>query len=222
MFTMPDAAQLSKYAKTLTPEQAFELYRANARIALDVIDAAIDSTAKMRKLQFEGEETHARSRRKRRATRPRPATFRPDGGGSKRHAGGGRALDGVLGADVRARRRDAEAPVHADGESDGWRAGVQQAKAAMAMMPISPRCRTSSRRCRRHVVGRLGVRIDAESDGRFRAALRRQALNGKPSPKKSALPRASPSRSGLPFKAVDRDHRRPHTSLRARSGMSIA
>jgi phasin family protein len=57
MFTMPDAAQLSKYAKTLTPEQAFELYRANARIALDVIDAAIDSTAKMRKLQFEGEET---------------------------------------------------------------------------------------------------------------------------------------------------------------------
>ena len=57
MFTMPDAAQLSKYAKTLTPEQAFELYRANARLALDVIDAALDSTAKMRKLQFEGEET---------------------------------------------------------------------------------------------------------------------------------------------------------------------
>ena len=57
MFTVPDAAQLAKYAKTLTPEQAFELYRANARLALDVIDAAIDSTAKMRKLQFEGEET---------------------------------------------------------------------------------------------------------------------------------------------------------------------
>ena len=57
MFTMPDATQLAKYAKTLTPEQAFELYRANARLALDVIDAALDSTAKMRKLQFEGEET---------------------------------------------------------------------------------------------------------------------------------------------------------------------
>jgi phasin family protein len=57
MFTMPDPTQLAKYAKTLTPEQAFELYRANARLALDVIDAAIDSTAKMRKLQFEGEET---------------------------------------------------------------------------------------------------------------------------------------------------------------------
>jgi phasin family protein len=57
MFTLPDAAKLAEYAKTLTPEQAFELYRANARLALDVIDAAIESTAKMRKLQFEGEET---------------------------------------------------------------------------------------------------------------------------------------------------------------------
>ena len=65
-FTMPDAAQLADYAKTLTPEQAFELYRANARLALDVIDAAIESTAKMRRLQFEGEET-ARSMQKRAA-----------------------------------------------------------------------------------------------------------------------------------------------------------
>ena len=64
MFAMPDAAQLAKYTKTLTPEQAFELYRANARIALDVIDAAIESTAKMRKLQFEGEETARTIQRK--------------------------------------------------------------------------------------------------------------------------------------------------------------
>jgi len=56
-FAMPDAAQLAQYAKTLTPEQAFELYRANAKLALDVIDAAIESTAKMRRLQFEGEES---------------------------------------------------------------------------------------------------------------------------------------------------------------------
>src|SRR4051812_36625938 len=62
-FAMPDPAQLAEYAKTLTPEQAFELYRANARLALDVIDAAIESTAKMRRLQFEGEET-ARSMQK--------------------------------------------------------------------------------------------------------------------------------------------------------------
>lgn len=47
---------LSKMAKLMTPEQAFELYRANAKIALDVINAALESTAKMRRLQFEGEE----------------------------------------------------------------------------------------------------------------------------------------------------------------------
>jgi phasin family protein len=68
VFAMPDPAQLAKYAKTLTPEQAFELYRANARLALDVIDAAIESTAKVRKLQFEGEET-ARTMQKKAARR---------------------------------------------------------------------------------------------------------------------------------------------------------
>ena len=68
MFAMPDAAQLAKYAKTLTPEQAFELYRANAKLALDVIDAAIESTAKMRRLQFDGEES-ARTMQKKVARR---------------------------------------------------------------------------------------------------------------------------------------------------------
>jgi phasin family protein len=56
MFALPDAKQLAAYAKTLTPEQAFDLYRQNAKLALDVIDAAIESTAKVRRLQFEGEE----------------------------------------------------------------------------------------------------------------------------------------------------------------------
>ena len=56
MFTMPDAKELATFAKTLTPEQAFDLYRQNAKLALDVIDAAIESTAKVRRLQFEGEE----------------------------------------------------------------------------------------------------------------------------------------------------------------------
>ncbi len=50
-------------AKLMTPEQAFELYRANAKIALDVINAALESTAKLRRLQFEGEE-QARSMQK--------------------------------------------------------------------------------------------------------------------------------------------------------------
>ena len=56
MFRMPDTAQFAKYAKTLTPEQAFEMYRANAKLALEVIESALESTAKVRKLQFEGEE----------------------------------------------------------------------------------------------------------------------------------------------------------------------
>jgi phasin family protein len=66
VFAMPDAKQLAAYAKTLTPEQAFELYRQNAKLALDVIDAAIESTAKVRRLQFEGEEK-ARSMQKKAA-----------------------------------------------------------------------------------------------------------------------------------------------------------
>ena len=75
-FAMPDAAQLAAYAKKLTPEQAFELYRANARLALDVIDAAIESTAKMRRLQFEGEEA-ARTMQKKAARRAAEAGDMP-------------------------------------------------------------------------------------------------------------------------------------------------
>jgi len=51
-------------ANLMTPEQAIELYKANAKMALDVIDAAIDNTAKLRKLQFEGEETARAFQRK--------------------------------------------------------------------------------------------------------------------------------------------------------------
>jgi len=47
---------MAKLAKLVTPEQAIELYKANAKMALDVINAALESTAKMRRLQFAGEE----------------------------------------------------------------------------------------------------------------------------------------------------------------------
>ena len=58
---MFDARQMSgvdfgKMAKMMTPDQAIELYKANARMALDVINAAIENTSKLRRLQFEGEE----------------------------------------------------------------------------------------------------------------------------------------------------------------------
>jgi phasin family protein len=51
-----DFGNLSKMAKGMTPEQAFELYKANAKMALDVINTAIENTAKLRKHQFAGEE----------------------------------------------------------------------------------------------------------------------------------------------------------------------
>jgi phasin family protein len=53
---MPDFPDMGKMAKMMTPEQAIDLYKANAKIALDVINAAIDNTARLRKKQFEAEE----------------------------------------------------------------------------------------------------------------------------------------------------------------------
>jgi len=58
-FTMPtqaDFRDMAKMAKVLTPEQAFDLYKSNAKMALDVISAAIENTTRLRKLQFAGEE----------------------------------------------------------------------------------------------------------------------------------------------------------------------
>ncbi|MDQ6620585.1 MAG: phasin family protein [Pseudomonadota bacterium] len=63
-----DPAQLAKLKALMTPEQAFELYRQNARLALEIIDASIESTAKLRKLQFASEE-EARNMHKRAARR---------------------------------------------------------------------------------------------------------------------------------------------------------
>jgi phasin family protein len=54
---MSGMGDLSKMAKMMTPEQAIDLYKANAKLALDVINAAIENTTKLRRLQFEGEET---------------------------------------------------------------------------------------------------------------------------------------------------------------------
>jgi alpha-ketoglutarate-dependent taurine dioxygenase len=52
----PAAPDLAALEHLMTPEQAIELYEANARLALDVIDAAIESTGRVRQLQFAGEE----------------------------------------------------------------------------------------------------------------------------------------------------------------------
>ncbi|HET9670420.1 MAG TPA: TIGR01841 family phasin [Casimicrobiaceae bacterium] len=44
------------FAKMMTPERAMELYKTNAELALDVINAALEGTSKLRRKQFEGEE----------------------------------------------------------------------------------------------------------------------------------------------------------------------
>ncbi len=53
---MPSPGDMAKFTKLLTPAQAIELYKANTKMALDIINAALESTAKMRRLQFAGEE----------------------------------------------------------------------------------------------------------------------------------------------------------------------
>ncbi|HEY1325651.1 MAG TPA: phasin family protein [Casimicrobiaceae bacterium] len=51
-----EAPAMPRMPKMLTPEQAIELYKTNARMALDVINAAIEGTERLRRKQFEGEE----------------------------------------------------------------------------------------------------------------------------------------------------------------------
>jgi len=53
---MPGAADMARMAKMMTPAQAIELYKVNSKLALDVINAALENTAKLRRHQFEGEE----------------------------------------------------------------------------------------------------------------------------------------------------------------------
>jgi phasin family protein len=59
-----DFGDMAKMARAMTPEKAFELYKANAKLALDVINTAIENTSKLRKLQFEGEEQSRSMQRK--------------------------------------------------------------------------------------------------------------------------------------------------------------
>lgn len=54
---VPSMAEFADMTKVMSPEQAIELYKANSKMALDVINAAIEGTTRMRRLQFEGEES---------------------------------------------------------------------------------------------------------------------------------------------------------------------
>ena len=64
MPSMQAFGDMSKMAKMMTPEQAIELYKTNAALALEVINTAIESTARLRKKQFEGEQEAREFQRK--------------------------------------------------------------------------------------------------------------------------------------------------------------
>ena len=136
---MPDfgnMADMGKMAKMMTPEQAIELYKANAKMALDVINAAIDSTAKLRKRQFEGEE-EARAFQKKHA----------------RSVGEAKDAQSLMAASQSAAQEAMEKSMHYWGEmfqlivdmqkrlfalieeQTSGVPGLKEAKAAMAMMP---------------------------------------------------------------------------------------
>jgi phasin family protein len=53
---LPPFVDMAKMGKMMTPEQAMATYKANAVLALQVINAAIEGAAKVRRKQFEGEE----------------------------------------------------------------------------------------------------------------------------------------------------------------------
>ena len=53
---VPGLDDVSKMAKMMSPEQALDLYKTNAALALAVINAAIEGAGRLRRKQFEGEE----------------------------------------------------------------------------------------------------------------------------------------------------------------------
>jgi len=127
---------MSKMPTMMTPEQAIELYKANAALALQIINTAIEGTARLRRKQFEGEE-EAREFQKKHA----------------RSAAEARDAQGLVAAGQGAAQEAVEKSMHYWGEMfdliveiqkrlfalideqmEGV-PGVQQTKAAMAMLP---------------------------------------------------------------------------------------
>ncbi|HEV8502117.1 MAG TPA: phasin family protein [Casimicrobiaceae bacterium] len=133
---VPDFAALARGARLMSPEQAIALYKSNARMALDVINAALESSARMRKLQLAGVEE-----------------IREFGERQARNVSGAKSPDALMAAGQGAAR---DAIEHAMGywsqmfdliveiqkrlftlieAQMGDVPGVKEARAAMAMMP---------------------------------------------------------------------------------------
>jgi hypothetical protein len=97
---MPDLGTLPKMPKMMSPEQAIELFKTNAKLALERHSAPPSTdTARLRKMQFEAGRGNARvsSRSHARAVGQARRCAVADGGIAGRRARGRREIDALLG-----------------------------------------------------------------------------------------------------------------------------
>ena len=133
---MPGAADMAKMAKMMTPAQAIELYKINSKLALDVINAALENTAKLRRHQFEGEEearAMGRKAAKRAAEAGTPEALMAAGQSSSQEA-----MESAMRYWGQMFEMIVDMQKHLFSMMEGQMAGVpgmKEAKAAMAMMP---------------------------------------------------------------------------------------
>ena len=174
--------EMARMAKMLTPEQAIDLYKANAKMALDVINAALDSTARVRKLQFEGEESAREFGR--RAVRGAAEAKDPQSLVAASQEAGREALEKSLAYwgemfDLIVEMQKRLFTLMQD-QAEGL-PGVRQAKAAMAMMPdLGPMKNVVSA-----MQGMLGSGSGAFSSmQKMMADMARMAQSGMPGPKR--------------------------------------
>ncbi|MEO6566871.1 MAG: phasin family protein, partial [Casimicrobiaceae bacterium] len=133
---MPGAADMAKMAKLMTPAQAIELYKVNSKLALDVINAALENTAKLRRHQFEGEEA-ARAMGRKAATRAAEAGS-PEAFMAAGQSVSQEAMESAMRYWGQMFEMIVDMQKHLFTMMEGQMAGVpgvKEAKAAMAMMP---------------------------------------------------------------------------------------
>lgn len=133
---MPGAADMARMAKMMTPAQAIELYKVNSKLALDVINAALENTAKLRRHQFEGgEEARVMGRKaaKRASEAGTPQALMAAGQSSSQEA-----MESAMRYWGQMFEMIVDMQKHLFSMMEGQMAGVpgmKEAKAAMAMMP---------------------------------------------------------------------------------------
>ncbi len=133
---MPGAADMAKMAKMLTPAQAIELYKVNSKLALDVINAALENTAKLRRHQFEGEEEARAMGRK--AARRAAEAGTPEALMAAGQSSSQEAMESAMRYWGQMFEMIVDMQKHLFSMMEGQMAGVpgmKEAKAAMAMMP---------------------------------------------------------------------------------------